>query len=125
MQERQFTMKKIIFLLFSAFILSGCDPKLDGFYETSGSIESAPALIDARGYIFNNSTGKVHLVEQGIDVPYEVNGDKITVSGSGDILVLTILESGDLQYKALHLKKEPLSKAQKPPAPQPAEYSGK
>ncbi len=97
-------IKKILFV-FLTLLLSACGSKLDGTYSNNitGVAEQKMSLTFKPDGTASMSIGSTTIP---LEIPYEVNGSKITMSGVEGDQIITILDNGDLLMNGLRLKKE-------------------
>lgn len=101
-------MNKILFVLL-AFLLSACGSKLEGTYSNNmtGVAEQKMSFTFKPDGTARMSIGSSELP---MEIPYEVSGNTIKLSGAQGVQIITILDDGDLIMNGLRLKKETVSK---------------
>lgn len=102
-------MTKNILIVLLTFLLSACDSRLDGTYSNniSGIAEQKVSFTFKPDGTAGMSIGSTIIP---MEMPYEVSGNKIMVSGEGKDTIFTVLDDGDLLMSGLRFKKESSSK---------------
>lgn len=97
-------MKYVLLLLF-ALLLSACSSKLDGTYSNNMTGVAEQKI----GFTFKTDGTALMAIGSTkipLEMPYEVSGNKIKVTGQKGDIIFTILDDGDLLTEGIRLKKE-------------------
>jgi len=97
-------IKKILFV-FLTLLLFACGSKLDGTYSNNmtGVAEQKMSFTFKPDGTASMSIGSSAIP---LEMPYEVNGNKIKMEGQNGDIIFTVLDDGDLLMNGLRLKKE-------------------
>lgn len=92
-------IKNALFVLL-VLLLSACGSKLDGTYSNGSKIVDMSFIFKPDGIAQMSIGGTTFPAE----MPYEVSGKKVTITGQ-KVLVLTIVDDGDLLGEGMRFKK--------------------